>query len=104
MAWLILLLAGLLEIVWAVGLKYTEGFTKPLASTITISALISSFVLLGIALKTLPLGLAYSIWVGIGVAGTVIFGIWFFNESISLLKIASVLLILLGIIGLKLSA
>lgn len=104
MAWLILLLAGLLEIVWAVGLKYTEGFTKPLASTITISALISSFVLLGIALKTLPLGLAYSIWVGIGVAGTVIFGIWFFNESISALKIASVLFILLGIVGLKLSA
>jgi len=104
MAWLILLLAGLLEIVWAVGLKYTEGFTKPLASTITLSALISSFVLLGIALKTLPLGIAYSIWVGIGVAGTVIFGIWFFNESISLLKIASVLLILLGIVGLKLSA
>lgn len=104
MAWLILLLAGLLEIVWAVGLKYTEGFTKPLASTMTISALISSFVLLGIALKTLPLGLAYSIWVGIGVAGTVIFGIWFFNESISALKIASVLFILLGIVGLKLSA
>lgn len=104
MAWLILLLAGLLEIVWAVGLKYTEGFTKPLASSITLSALISSFVLLGIALKTLPLGIAYSIWVGIGVAGTVIFGIWFFNESISLLKIASVLLILLGIVGLKLSA
>lgn len=104
MAWLILLLAGLLEIVWAVGLKYTDGFTKPLASTITISALISSFVLLGIALKTLPLGLAYSIWVGIGVAGTVIFGIWFFNESISALKIASVLFILLGIVGLKMSA
>lgn len=103
MAWLILLLAGLLEIVWAVGLKYTEGFTKPLASVITLSALISSFVLLGIALKTLPLGLAYSIWVGIGVAGTVIFGIWFFNESISVLKISSVLLILLGILGLKLS-
>lgn len=104
MAWLLLLLAGLLEIVWAVGLKYTEGFTKPLASVITLSALVSSFVLLGIALKTLPLGLAYSIWVGIGVAGTVIFGIWFFNESISVLKITSVLLILLGILGLKLSA
>lgn len=104
MAWLILLLAGLLEIVWAIGLKYTEGFTKPVPSLITLAAMAASFLLLGQALRSLPLGLAYAIWVGIGVVGTVIFGAWLFNETLSLLKIGSILLILLGIIGLKLSA
>ncbi|MDD4862599.1 MAG: quaternary ammonium compound efflux SMR transporter SugE [Alishewanella agri] len=104
MAWLILLLAGLLEIVWAVGLKYTAGFTKPWPSIITLSAMIASFVLLGHALRTLPLGVAYSVWVGIGVVGTVIFGAWLFDESLSLLKIVSILLILLGIVGLKLTS
>ncbi len=103
MAWLILLLAGLLEIVWAVGLKYTAGFTKPIPSLVTIGAMVASFLLLGQALRSLPLGIAYSIWVGIGVVGTVIFGAWLFNESLSLLKVCSILLILLGIIGLKLS-
>lgn len=104
MAWLILLLAGLLEIVWAIGLKYTAGFTKPWPSVITLAAMIASFVLLGQALRTLPLGIAYSVWVGIGVVGTVIFGAWLFDESLSLLKIVSILLILLGIVGLKLTS
>lgn len=103
MAWLILFLAGLLEIVWAVGLKYTAGFTKPIPSLVTIGAMVASFLLLGQALRNLPLGIAYSIWVGIGVVGTVILGAWLFNESLSLLKVCSILLILLGIIGLKLS-
>lgn len=104
MAWLILFLAGLLEIVWAIGLKYTAGFTKPWPSVITLAAMIASFVLLGQALRTLPLGIAYSVWVGIGVVGTVIFGAWLFGESLSVLKVASILLILLGIIGLKLTS
>jgi quaternary ammonium compound-resistance protein SugE len=104
MAWLILFLAGLLEIVWAIGLKYTAGFTKPWPSVITLAAMIASFVLLGQALRTLPLGIAYSVWVGIGVVGTVIFGAWLFGESLSVLKVASILLILLGIVGLKLTS
>lgn len=104
MAWLILFLAGLLEIVWAIGLKYTAGFTKPWPSVITLAAMIASFVLLGQALRTLPLGIAYSVWVGIGVVGTVIFGAWLFDESLSFLKIVSILLILLGIVGLKLTS
>ncbi|WP_462053764.1 DMT family transporter, partial [Vibrio cholerae] len=70
MAWLILFLAGICEIAWAIGLKYSEGFSKPLASVATLSALVISFVLLGIALRTLPLGVAYGIWVGIGAVGT----------------------------------
>ncbi|EHR40170.1 MULTISPECIES: DMT family transporter [Alishewanella] len=104
MAWLILFLAGLLEIVWAIGLKYTAGFTKPWPSVITLAAMIASFVLLGQALRTLPLGIAYSVWVGIGVVGTVIFGAWLYGESLSVLKVASILLILLGIVGLKLTS
>lgn len=103
MSWLILFFAGLLEVVWAVGLKYTEGFTKPLASLITIVAMIGSFYLLGIAMRTLPLGTAYAIWVGIGIVGAAIAGIFMLNESLSPMRIISLLLIVAGIIGLKLS-
>jgi quaternary ammonium compound-resistance protein SugE len=103
MAWLTLLVAGLLEVAWAIGLKYTAGFTKPLPSVITLAAMLASFVLLKRALRNLPLGVAYAAWVGIGVVGTVILGVWLFNENLSLLKVGSILLILLGILGLKLS-
>jgi quaternary ammonium compound-resistance protein SugE len=103
MQWFILFLAGLLEVVWAVGLKYTEGFTRLTPSIITGAAMIASVVLLGLAMRTLPLGTAYAIWVGIGAAGTVIAGIFLFNEPTSLLRLGSVALIGLGVVGLKLA-
>lgn len=103
MSWLILLVAGLFEIVWAIGLKYTEGFTRLVPSLLTLLAAAVSFALLGIAMKTLPVGTAYSVWVGIGAAGTVIMGILLFNEPVNALRIGSVLLIVLGVLGLKMS-
>lgn len=103
MQWFILFLAGLLEVVWAVGLKYTEGFTRLTPTIITGAAMIASVVLLGLAMRTLPLGTAYAIWVGIGAAGTVIAGIFLFNEPTSLLRLGSVALIGLGVVGLKLA-
>lgn len=104
MAWLILFLAGICEIAWAIGLKYSEGFSKPLASVATLSALVISFVLLGIALRTLPLGVAYGIWVGIGAVGTAVMGILVFGEAVSLFKLMSLALIVIGIAGLKLAS
>ncbi|EKF9278278.1 multidrug efflux SMR transporter [Vibrio cholerae] len=104
MAWLILFLAGICEIAWAIGLKYSEGFSKPLASVATLSALVISFVLLGIALRTLPLGVAYGIWVGIGAVGTAVMGILLFGEAVSLFKLMSLALIVIGIAWLKLAS
>lgn len=104
MGWLYLAIAGLLEVVWAVGLKYTQGFTKPLASAITIAAMLTSLALLGLALKQLPVGVAYGIWVGIGAVGAAILGIFLFAESASPLKFVSLALIVAGIAGLKASA
>ncbi|ENM3906317.1 multidrug efflux SMR transporter [Vibrio cholerae] len=104
MAWLILFLAGICEIAWAIGLKYSEGFSKPLASVATLSALVISFVLLGIALRTLPLGVAYGIWVGIGAVGTAVMGILLFGEAVNLFKLMSLALIVIGIAGLKLAS
>ncbi|WP_218312828.1 quaternary ammonium compound efflux SMR transporter SugE [Alteromonas antoniana] len=104
MSWLILILAGLFEVVWAVGLKFTDGFSKPLPSVITLAAMGASFYFLSLAMKALPLGVAYSVWVGVGMVGAVIVGIMAFNESVSVLKLVSVLLIISGIIGLKLSS
>ncbi|ELN6932321.1 multidrug efflux SMR transporter [Vibrio navarrensis] len=104
MVWLILFLAGICEIAWAIGLKYSEGFSKPLASIATLSALVISFVLLGIALRTLPLGVAYGIWVGIGAVGTAVVSIVLFGETLSLFKLASLALIVIGIAGLKLAS
>ncbi|HGS4855613.1 TPA: multidrug efflux SMR transporter [Vibrio cholerae] len=104
MAWLILFLAGICEIACAIGLKYSEGFSKPLASVATLSALVISFVLLGIALRTLPLGVAYGIWVGIGAVGTAVMGILLFGEAVSLFKLMSLALIVIGIAGLKLAS
>ena len=104
MAWLILFLAGICEIAWAIGLKYSEGFSKPLASVATLSALVISFVLLGIALRTLPLGVAYDIWVGIGAVGTALAAAFLFGETLTLIKLFSLFLIIAGIAGLKMSA
>ncbi|EGR0515075.1 multidrug efflux SMR transporter [Vibrio cholerae] len=104
MAWLILFLAGICEIAWAIGLKYSEGFSKPLASVATLSALAISFVLLGIALRTLPLGVAYGIWVGIGAVGTALAAAFLFGETLTLIKLISLFLIVAGIAGLKMSA
>ncbi|TQQ56279.1 DMT family transporter [Vibrio cholerae] len=104
MAWLILFLAGICEIAWAIGLKYSEGFSKPLASVATLSALVISFVLLGIALRTLPLGVAYGIWVGIGGVGTALAAAFLFGETLTLIKLISLFLIVAGIAGLKMSA
>ncbi|ELV8624857.1 multidrug efflux SMR transporter [Vibrio cidicii] len=104
MAWLILLLAGICEIAWAIGLKYSEGFSKPLASVATLSVLVVSFVLLGIALRTLPLSVAYGIWVGIGAVGTALAAAFLFGETLTLIKLISLFLIVAGIAGLKMSA
>jgi quaternary ammonium compound-resistance protein SugE len=101
MAWVLLIVAGLFEIAWAIGLKYTDGFTRPLPTAGTIAAMVISVWLLGIAMKTLPVGTAYSVWVGVGAAGTVILGIILFKEPANALRLASVGLVIAGIIGLK---
>ena len=103
MNWIILIIAGLFEVGWAVGLKYTEGFTRLWPTLGTIISMIISLGLLGIAMKGLPLGTAYSIWVGVGAVGTVILGIVLLGESASVPRMISVALIIAGIIGLKLS-
>ncbi len=102
MAWILLIVAGLLEVGWAVGLKYTDGFSRPLPSTATAAAMVASIVLLGWAMKTLPVGTAYAVWTGIGAVGTVILGIVLFGESASAARLACVGLIVAGIVGLKL--
>ncbi len=104
MAWLILVLAGLFEVAWAVGLKYTDGFTKLWPTVGTILATVISLGLLGIAMKTLPLGTAYAVWVGVGAVGTAILGIVLFGESADTGRLISLGLILAGIVGLKLTA
>ena len=103
MAWIILFFAGLFEICFAVGLKYTEGFSRPLPSALTVAAILLSLGLLSLAMKELPLGTAYAIWTGIGAVGTVIAGIILFGESMSLVRLLSVALIVCGLLGLKLS-
>jgi quaternary ammonium compound-resistance protein SugE len=103
MAWIILVLAGLFEVGWAIGLKYTDGFTRPWPTAGAIAAMIVSMVLLGIAMKSLPVGTAYSVWVGVGAVGTVILGIVLFDEPADALRLASVALIVAGIVGLKLA-
>ncbi|AIL60537.1 quaternary ammonium compound efflux SMR transporter SugE [Pseudomonas alkylphenolica] len=104
MSWIILFFAGLFEVGWAVGLKYTDGFTRPLPTVLTIAAMAISLGLLGLAMKELPLGTAYAIWTGVGAVGTVIAGIILFGESMALVRLASVALIITGLIGLKVSA
>ncbi|AXK53149.1 quaternary ammonium compound efflux SMR transporter SugE [Pseudomonas protegens] len=104
MSWIILLFAGLFEVGWAVGLKYTDGFSRPLPTALTILAMAISLGLLGLAMKELPLGTAYAIWTGVGAIGTVIAGIILFGESMALVRLASVALIIAGLVGLKVSA
>lgn len=104
MAWLLLLVAGLLEVGWAVGLKTTEGFTRLWPSVLTIGAMVASLGLLGLALKTLPVGTAYAVWTGIGAVGTAIFGMLVLGEVVSAARIGGVLLIAAGIATLKLGS
>jgi len=101
MAWLYLLIAGLLEITWAIGLKYSRGFTQPTSSVLTLVGMILSFLFLSQALKALPVGTAYAVWTGIGAVGTAILGIVLFNESRDIGRLLSILLIVAGIVGLR---
>ncbi|MEW6698542.1 MAG: quaternary ammonium compound efflux SMR transporter SugE [Bacillota bacterium] len=101
MAWTYLLIAGIFEVVWAIGLKYSEGFTRPYPSAITVAGMVISFYFLSLATKVLPIGTAYAIWTGIGAVGAVIIGMIFLNEPRDLIRIAFVALIVIGIIGLK---
>lgn len=103
MSWLILCVAGLLEIGWAIGLKYTDGFTRIGPTLATIVSLVASFILLGIAMRTLPVGTAYAVWVGIGAVGTSVLGMWLFGDSTEPLRLVSLGLICAGIVGLKLA-
>jgi quaternary ammonium compound-resistance protein SugE len=102
-AWAILALAGVLEIGWAVGLKYAAGFTRPLPTVLTLASMVASIVMLGIAMKTLPLGTAYAVWTGIGTVGTALIGIWLLGEAATAARLVSVGLIAAGIVGLKLA-
>ena len=103
MNWFILFVAGLFEIGWAVGLKYTDGFTRLWPTLGTVAAMVVSMGLLGVAMKSLPVGTAYAVWVGIGTVGTAILGIVLFSEPTNLLRLISLLLIIAGVIGLKLA-
>jgi quaternary ammonium compound-resistance protein SugE len=101
MAWTLLLVAGVLEIGWAIGLKYTDGFTRLVPSGLTLIAMIASVVLLAIAMRTIPVGTAYAVWTGIGATGTVLLGIVLFGEPASVARLACIGLIVAGIVGLK---
>lgn len=101
MAWAILFVAGLMEIGWAIGLKYTEGFTRLVPSILTLVCMTASILLLGLALKTLPLGTAYAVWTGIGTVGTALLGIMLFGDPATAVRLACIGLIVAGIVGLK---
>lgn len=103
MEWLALIVAGLFEIVWAVGLKYTEGFTKTVPTLWTVAAMVISFFLLSYALRAIPMGTAYAVWTGIGAAGVALFGILYLGESKELIRVACLAIIIVGVIGLKLT-
>ncbi|MBB3526891.1 quaternary ammonium compound efflux SMR transporter SugE [Rhizobium redzepovicii] len=104
MAWFLLFLAGLFECGWAIGLKYTDGFTRPLPTALTVISMVVSIVLLGLAVKHLPIGTAYAVWTGIGTVGTVLLGIWLLGDQASVSRLACIMLIVGGIAGLKLTA
>jgi quaternary ammonium compound-resistance protein SugE len=104
MAWFLLFLAGLFEIGWAVGLKYTDGFTRLVPTTFTVISMVISVVLLGLAVKTLPMGTAYAVWTGIGTVGTVLLGIWLLGDPATFVRLLCIGLIVAGIAGLKLAA
>lgn len=101
--WILVVLAGVLETGWALGLKYSAGFTRPVPSAVTVALALASFWLLSLAMRSLPVGTAYAVWVGIGAAGAVIAGAMFLGEPLNLLRIAGVALILAGIVALKLA-
>ncbi len=103
LAWILLVVAGLFEIGWAIGLKYTDGFARPLPSLLTGLSMVASVVLLGLALRTLPVGTAYAVWTGIGTVGTAFLGIVLFGEPAAAVRLACIGLIVLGILGLKLA-
>ena len=104
MAWIILFAAGLLEIGWAIGLAFTEGFTRPVPSVLTLLSMAGSVILLALAVKSLPIGTAYAVWTGIGAVGTALLGIALLGEPATALRLASIGLIVAGIVGLKLVA
>lgn len=102
MAWTYLLIAGILEIGWALGLKYSEGFSRLLPAALTVMAMIASFYFLGLALRSLPLGTAYAVWTGIGTIGTAVLGILLFDEPLDLVRVLCISLIVIGVVGLRL--
>jgi quaternary ammonium compound-resistance protein SugE len=104
MAWILLFVAGLFEIAWAIGLKYTQGFTRLIPTVLTLASMAASVGLLGLALKTLPVGTAYAVWTGVGAVGTAILGILLLGEPATLARMACIGLIVAGIIGLKFAA
>lgn len=104
MAWFLLCVAGVFETAWAIGLKYSDGFSRVVPSVMTVGAMAASIVLLSIALKTLPVGTAYAVWTGVGAAGTAMLGMYLFQEPVTLLRIASIALVVAGIAGLKLAS
>lgn len=101
-AWFLLLVAGLFEIGWALGLKYSDGFTRIGPSVLTVASMIASLVCLGLSLRVLPLGTAYGVWTGIGTVGTALLGIWLFGESAAAVRVVCIGIIVAGIVGLKL--
>jgi quaternary ammonium compound-resistance protein SugE len=103
-AWIILVLAGLLETAWAIGLKYTVGFSRPLPTALTLAAIVASMWLLGIAARTLPIGTAYAVWVGIGALGAAVLGVILFKEPVTAWRVVFLTLLLVAIIGLRLTA
>lgn len=104
MSWVYLVIAGLLEVAWATGLKYSEGFTKPIPSVLTGAAIVGSMWLLSVAVRTLPIGTAYAVWVGIGATGAAILGITLFKEPVTVWRVMFLLMLIVAIIGLKATA
>lgn len=104
MAWILLVIAGLLEVGWAVGLKYTEGFTRPLPTVLTLASMVGSLALLGLAVRTLPIGTAYGVWVGIGAVGAALLGIALFGEAATPARLLFLGLMLVAIVGLKVTS
>ena len=102
MAWVYLVIAGLFEMGWAIGLKYTEGFTRLVPTTLTVAAMVISVVLLGLALRDLPVGTGYAVWTGIGTVGTAVLGMMLFGDAVTAARLVSICLIIAGIVGLKL--
>lgn len=104
MAWLLIVTAGVFEMMWAVGLKYSDGFSRLVPSVLTVAAMAASIGCLGIALKSLPVGTAYAVWTGIGAAGTAVLGMYLFEEPATLLRLGSIALVVAGIVGLRLAS